>query len=338
VRVTALELAHRLREQQEAQQKWAEQHFDTMDDGHFMAVAINEKECVLAPYPEFTALIYRGQKQYYEPCRSSLYRTSPNQIYRFIAEIRAAEFQLLLSDHPAIVDFSQWSVMGLHVRIDYEGLAQHYGLETQLLDFTTNPFVAAFFACCEYDKNSHEYRPLLRTTQEGVIYTYFAAADIGDPAGPEEPYSSVIGLQPLRRPAEQYAWCYRLPKRASLNSRRYVTSLSFVHDPRVSTKVFEQFEGGAKLFPYDPVSEKARQILSAKEFSNGAFHMALAKYGSRMKEGSTLNALSRKGITITDEAKVAFTKAEKTEIEKDWSERRSVLDSRIHCRRACYPQ
>lgn len=172
MRVTALELAKRLREEQESQYRWAEQHFDTLDDGHFMAVAMNDKECVLAPYPEFAALIYRGQKQYYEPCLSSLYRTSHSKIDRLLARIRVAEFQLLLFDHPAVVDFSGWSVMGLRFRIDYEGLAQHYGLETELIDFTSNPFVAAFFACCEYDNDSHESRPIMRAGQEGIIYTF----------------------------------------------------------------------------------------------------------------------------------------------------------------------
>ncbi|EXI83627.1 MAG: FRG domain protein [Candidatus Accumulibacter regalis] len=337
MRITALELARRLREQQEAQQKWAEEHFETMDDGHFMAVSINEKECVLAPYPEFSAFIYRGQPQYYESCMSSLFRSSPNQLDRFIAEMKVAEFQLLLSDHPAIVDFSHWSVMGLTFRIDYEALAQHYGLNTSLMDFTSNPHVAAFFACCEYDNSLHQYRPILRSTQEGIIYSYLAAAEIGDPTGPEEFPSSIIGLQPLRRPAEQYAWCYRLAKRTSLNSRRYVTPSRFVHDPMVSKKVFEEFEGGAKLFPYDPISEKARQIFATKELSKGAFDMVLSRYSGRMKERSTLNALNRKGFTVVDAARVVLTKVERVQIEKEWIERRSDLASRIHYRRACYP-
>jgi hypothetical protein len=338
VRVTALEIAHRLREEQKGQQKWAGQHFGTIDDGDFMAVAINKKEFVLSPYPEMTALVYRGQKQYYEPCKSSFYRTSPNQIDLFIAEMKVAEFHLLLSEHPAVVDFGAYSLMGLRFRIDYEGLAQHYGLQTQLIDFTSNPFVAAFFACCDYDNNSHEYRPILRAAQEGIIYTYLAAGDIGNPAGPEEPCPSIVGLQPLPRPAEQYAWCYRLPKWASLNSQPYVKRLSFVHDPGVSKKLFEHFEGGARLFPYDPVSEKARQIFSTKEFTKGAFRMALAKGGGAMKERSTLALLSRKGITVIDEPKPAFTIAEKAEIEKDWSRRKSALVSRIHWRRTSYPQ
>ena len=335
--VTALDLAHRFQAQQAAQQGWARQHFGTMADGHFTAVAINDRECVLAPYPEFTTCLYRGQSQFYEPCRSSLYRASPSRIDRFIADLRVAEFQLLLADHPVVVDFSGWEVMGQRFRIDYEGLAQHYGLQTQLIDFTSNPFVAAFFACCEYDYNAHEYRPVQRVSQEGVMYSYFSALDIGDPDGPEEPFSSIVGLQPLRRPAEQYAWSYRLPKRASLNSLRHITRFSFVHHPAISTKLFEHFEGGTKLFPVDPVAEKARQIISTNELSRDAFHMVLARHGCRMKEVSTLKALKRKGIEIIDEPKIAFTSAEREEIAQEWRARQSDLESRIHYRRACYP-
>jgi hypothetical protein len=97
----------------------------------------------------------------------------------------------------------------------------------------------------------------MKAGQKGIIYSYLAAADM---SGLWQTHSSIIGLQPLSRPAEQYAWCYRLPKGASLNSRRFVSSSQFVHDPRVSIKIFDIFEGGEKLFPYDPISKKALKI------------------------------------------------------------------------------
>jgi hypothetical protein len=337
MRITALELAHKFRHQQIEQEKWAQKLFGTIEDGHFTGIAINKEEYVLAPYPEFTAFIFRGQKQYYEPCLSSLHRTFPNQIERFIADMRVSEFQLLLSDHPAIIDFSNLPIMGLRFRIDYEALAQHYGLHTRLIDFTSNPYVAAFFACCEYDNAAQEYRPILRAKHKGVMYSYLAVADMIDSTGLAEPFSSVVGLQPLRRPAEQYAWCYRLSKRASLNSQPNVTYEYFIHDPKASIKVFDQFEGGEKIFPYDPVSEKTRQIFSTREFSRSAYQMTLSKYAGRMKERSTLNILKRKGITIIDKAKIGFTRSEMLQIENDWIERRSDLTSRIHFRKAYYP-
>ena len=333
--VTALELAKKLQEEQESLNRAAAQHFGVIDDGHFAAVAINDKKFVLAPYPEFTMSIYRGQNKYYEPCLPSLYRTSTSKIERLIERIRVAEFQILLFDHPAVVGFSDFSIMGLTLKTDYEGLAQHYGLKTELIDFTSNPFVAAFFACCEYDNNSQKYRPIMKAGQKGIIYSYLAAADM---AGLCSPRTSIVGLQPLSRPAEQYAWCYRLPKRASLNSRPFFSSFQFVHDPRVSIKIFDTFEGGKKLFPYDPISEKALKIASMKKLSRSAFDLAITRYEQRMREQSTLNDLSRKGVSIVDDRETVFTEAEKAKAEKEWIERRSDLVSRIHWRRVCYPE
>jgi hypothetical protein len=232
-----------------------------------------------------------------------------SKIDRLLARIRAAEFQLLLFDHPAVVDFSGFSIMGLTLKIDYEGLAQHYGLKTELIDFTSNPFVAAFFACCKYDSNSQKYRPIMKAGQKGIIYSYLAAADM---AGLWQPHSSIVG--------------------------RFVSSSQFVHDPRVSIKIFEVFEGGAKLFPYDPISEKALKIASMKKLSRSAFDLAMTRYGQRMREQSTLNDLSRKGVEIVDDRETVFTEAEKAKAEKEWIERRPDLISRIHWRKVCYPE
>jgi hypothetical protein len=336
VRVTAFELAERLQNEQRLELAWAQQHFETIDDGHFIAVAVNDYECTLVPYPEFAATIYRGQNEHYEPCLSSLYRTPHGWIDRLIAGIRIVEFQLLLSEHPAVVDFCNWSVMGHRLRIDYEGLAQHYHLETELIDFTSNPLVAVFFACCEYSKDSREYRPIMRAEKEGVIYTFNAAAEIS--TRPEESYLSAVGLQPLPRPAEQYAWGYRLPGGASLNSRPFVLAFSFAHDPKSSVKIFEYFEGGTKLFPLDPVENKARQLAAANRFSKEAFLLALTRCGESMEEQFILNALHRKGVEIVDVREIMFTETEKAEMERKWIERRDDLNSRIHWRRVCYPE
>lgn len=331
--LTALELANRLRAEQRLGQQWIDGHFEAVEDGHYSAVAISDEECWLAPYPEFSLTIYRGQNQYVEPCLPSLHRAHPNKIERLIERIRAAEFQLLLSDHPAVTDFSNWSVERLRPRIDYEGLAQHYGLKTDLLDFTSNPLVAAFFACCHYDRGAGGFRPITQPGPPGIIYRYNAILDMEL----DKPRPLVVGLQPLRRPAEQYAWGVRLPHRISLNSQRVVSAFSFVHDPQVSWKIFQDFEGGAKLFPDDVVAVKTSAIASTSNFSREAFSLAMTKYGQHMKERSTLNDLARHGIQITTTREISFTQTEIAGAAVEWNNRRSDLISRIHWRRVFYP-
>lgn len=328
--LTALQVAQKLREEQESQLRWAQQHFETLEDGHFTAIAISKEECVLAPYPDFSANIYRGQTQHYEPCLSSLYRGSPSAIEIFIERIRVAEFELLLSDHPVIVDFSSQSVMGHRYRVDYEALAQHYGLRTELFDFTSNPFVAAFFACCEYHIDQQEYRPILQPRPPGIIYSLNAALDVA--TKPEAPHSFAVGLQPLRRPAEQYAWCYRLRSPNSLNSQSFVSSHKFAHNPQVSKIILEKFEGGAKLFPYDPVSEKAREIAVANRFSEAAFALAMERYGQNMEEQSTLKKIAQEGIQIVGDREIIFSQSELESMRDEWNSRRREFMSRIHCR------
>ena len=220
--MTAFDIIKQLIIERDKQMNWFSKLFGAMPDGHFSAVAINDKQCVLVPYPEFTMSLYRGQTKYYEPCFSSLFRSKTNKMDLLIANLRRAEFQLLLSNHPAVVAFDKLRVMNLSIHIDYEGLAQHYGLKTQLIDLTSNPYVAAFFACCTYDNTLKRYQPVLKKNDRGVIYHFsYALNNIFEGQTGSIPTASVVGLQPLYRPAEQYAYCYRLPKKKSLNSIHY---------------------------------------------------------------------------------------------------------------------
>lgn len=333
MRPTILELVDKLLIEQKNQLRWAEQNFETIENGHFSAIAINNDECVLTPYPEFSAIVYRGQNRYYEPTLPSLFRKPVSTVDILVERIRVAEFELLLHEHPAIADFDSTQIMGLRLRIDYEGLAQHYHLKTELLDFTSNPLVAAFFACCEYDEITDKYRPIEKARYEGVFFTLNTAFDMSEE---QEPFSSVVGLQPLSRPGDQYAWGYRLAQGTSLNARRFVTTIHFTHDAKASKKIFEYFAGGAKLFPDDPVAEKTREIARAKKLSKQAFQLAKSRYEHDMDELSLLTELTRKGFEIVDTQHIAFTFTEKMQIENHWKSRKTDLLSRIHWSKALY--
>ena len=330
---TLLEVVRQLKTEQNNAERWAKQHFQTVEDGCFSARAINQEEFILAPYPEFGALIYRGQNQFYEPCLPSLGREKPTKVERLINTVRLAEFELLLANHPAVQDCQQWSLMGLRFKVDYEALAQHYLLKTGLLDFSSNPVVAAFFACSEFNYDEQTYRPILSDRRPpGVLYRLNAAADIS--VRYDNPYSGTVGFQPLRRPAEQYAWSYRLPKRASLNSQRFLSIYEFIHSPKDSIAVFEVFEGGTKLFPHDIVSVKAQQVIATKRLSREALELAISRSKSTWKKHSAMNAFARKGVEVTDKSEIMFSPQELVEMRSDWDTRRPDLISRIRWRLA----
>lgn len=245
-----------------------------------------------------------------------------------------AEFELLLQQHPAISDFNKERIMGLRLRIDYEGLAQHFGLKTELFDFTSNPMVAAFFACCEFDHQTKKYHPILEPRDEGVVY---ALNEAFDTSVEEIPCSSIVGLQPLSRPGRQYAWACRLPKGATLNNRRFIETIRFAHDAKSSQKIFEYFEGGAKLFPHDPVVDKACAIAKSMILSEQAVLLAISRYRKGTNEESVLADLTRMGLEIVNYQPCPFSSTEREQIQKQWDRYKDVLLSRIHWRRACYP-
>jgi len=110
---------------------------------------------------------YRGENQIYDSTLPSLYRSlkkltdDEKKIYRFVADMRIAEFQIFLNKFK-IVQF--WKEN--YGTVLYESLAQHYGIETEWLDITSDLDVALFFATCKYDNANKKWLPLTKTDTE----------------------------------------------------------------------------------------------------------------------------------------------------------------------------
>ncbi|MCD8291582.1 MAG: FRG domain-containing protein [Prevotella sp.] len=97
--------------------------------------------------------LYRGQNKEFAPCLPSIYRNNPSEAEIFVERMRLTIFKRMLNSHPIVTGFFRPN----DYYVDEEGLAQHYGLKTSILDLTSNLNVALFFATCKYDSNSDMY-------------------------------------------------------------------------------------------------------------------------------------------------------------------------------------
>ena len=209
-------------------------------------------------------LLFRGQYKRYRPCYPSVARNmetrsnalmhlSPIEQSRLILNlIRTAWFNKNLRKTSAM----RWmSTQGLS--FDENAVAQHYGLPTGYIDLSQSFAVASFFACCEYDAACGTWKPV--TDGYGIIY----AVDITRTpiCGPAKP----IGLQPFPRPSQQWGWVYEISMAQDFDALPHVRKFVFAHDACASSRILERFEGGARLFPRDPLSELAELIIRSRQ-------------------------------------------------------------------------
>lgn len=184
--------------------------------GTFEAVLTGKgDEKCLIPDDGILHYLFRGQNKEFDPCLPYLYRNTPNDVQVFIERMKLIQFEHLLGTHPVVTRFFKKN----NFLVDSEGLAQHYGLKTAVLDLTSCLDVALFFATCKYinSTDSYDYYHEEGETHEGVLYVF-------DPLFDNEPAPSFlmnkylhgkitpIGLQAFSRPGIQHGYALHLEK------------------------------------------------------------------------------------------------------------------------------
>ena len=196
---------------------------------------------------------YRGESGYHKPCKPSLYRKGMTDEAIFHERLKACELELLIADYPLTdifksglqITLNDGHTIHLHLNIDTEALAQHYGIKTDLLDLTVDKFVAAFFATTTY-RNGKYYPVEPKEPQYGVFYMY---SDI--PLWEKDMYSKhmrVVGLQPFSRPGEQAGFVLRLGKKDDFR-KKALKKIKFRQDKDISWLIFNYTNRANKLFP-----------------------------------------------------------------------------------------
>lgn len=289
-------------------------------NGTFEAVLTGkgDEKCLI---PEVGVLhyLYRGQNEEVVPCLPTIYRGNPNDAQVFLQRMRLVQFQRLLKSHPVVTRFFERH----HFLVNVEGLAQHYGLKTEVLDLTSNLDVALFFATCKYDKNTDTYDYYHDEGEhEGVLYVF-------DPVRDNEPSPSLhfdkymngnitpIGLQAFPRPGVQFGYALHIGKGGSTKSWMY----KFTFTSEESKYYFDMFQKGESLWIKDKLIEKTKQIVGQTTFSYAVFKEAFEKYRPKGYSKTKMKAaLVNENIVLLNKLDdIVFDKKERQEILDDWN-------------------
>lgn len=271
-------------------------------EGKFEIVKISDgKGFILLPTKLDRGVIYRGQSQIFNPCLPTLFRQPRTNEELFVEQVKVAEFRLLLEQFGVTKRFEH-----NHYNIDYIGLAQHYGLNTSVLDFTSDIEIALFFAMCDYDKNNDRYIAKVEDKEYvGYIYAKLTHATNNNknPKNPFGTFSSkvkVIGVQPFKRPGAQRGFSFE----AGSNGLQDVYLYSFSYTKKDSENIYKHFHNGAELWCKDDITDYAKKIKNTKIFSSQAVSLATKMFDHTLSIGKRINMLKQSGFKIVGQTKL----------------------------------
>lgn len=264
---------------------------------HFEVMQLAENQLAACPMPMNP--LYRGQNAIYTPCKPSLYRGNWTKEQSLERLIQLNDFKAILQENPQIKDLEQANLV-----VNYEALAQHYGIATNMMDMTNSPLVAAFFATTKYNALTDSYSPILNTVSKGIIYF--------SPTGDMLNFSNnnriwPIGQEALRRPGEQRAYAMVVDEHSDFNMAHF----TFWHNPESSLRVWELTQGGQLLFPFDPMAEKVRIMKRYRIYSLDALRNAYESNNDFAESFEKARKIMEKsGCTFLNSLPFSYTKEE----------------------------
>ena len=285
------------------------------DEGKYMVMSekVGSNVPKLFPTSLSTFTLMRGQNNYYQECKATLHRQSMSDEELLIKRIQTAEFLALLSTHPVFRELQQ------NYAVEYLAIAQHYGFDTEYLDITNNKWVAAFFACCQYNKETGLYTPIDESYSNGIGVFYVSNDDM--PMSFFEKMH-IVGFQFFQRPTKQFSMVYHMDAKENFDDNPNFKRIVFRHNIVASKQVYDLSYKQRRFFPNDMLAQKANIIRDAHyEYSKYAFEICRAFGWTKMDDEELSDILMKNGYNYHDNKymKVGFTEDElKCDIE-NWN-------------------
>ena len=242
---------------------WASPNVGYYDLGNttypcFVVNQLEQKKCT--QIPRFTIkpslrnnkFLYRGQAEFYSPCKPSLFRDEKKRYY-IDDMIQINEMEVLLREHPLVKLFEQGFMLMnefIQFKINYVGLSQHYYNNTHLLDLTSDMEVAKFFAVTTFDMKNDCYVEYAGD-KLGVLYYFDIQADTFNERKGRRYHVDTIGKQPFMRSGNQSGFLINMEREDDFNLFPEVRYVFFKHDPNITSRIFKEAMNGDKYMPQE---------------------------------------------------------------------------------------
>ena len=235
----------------------------------------------------FPPNLFRGQNFYYEDCKPSIARYSDDFVL-FKKLCQRVSFEIAIDDHPK-VKFSHYNLdnkfePGVPFIFDKEALSQHYGFPTDLIDFSSSPNVAAFFATNRSDSGQTNFIPIDANKSKGYLYVFNNELFIIDETSgcfcPQELPIRSVGWQVFYRPDIQRSFVLKIKPQENLNDFDYVNCIEFQQKGFISRKYSKDFQEGKLLLEEDIDLRNLISIVNSEQFEftnrevNSAYNLA----------------------------------------------------------------
>lgn len=285
----------------------------------------DDQNLELLPTSKSKLTFYRGQNQYYDQCLPSLFRGEEKDIEKdwLLSRLQMGELRRCLLSHPVIWDivisrFSYQDKMhNIQIPVHLEGIGQHYGIKTSLLDITADKWVAAFFAVTKVKDGV--YQPINTHNEEdpkyGVFYRYSWMLPNG---GMRKDDIQAIGVHYFNRPGRQSALAINLDMKKDFHQVEGVEKIFFRHDNTATEIIYDLSHQGRRLFPQDTLASIMDDFVKGNTFSSEAVEWCRTTYFPFMDEKGFFEMVKGEGYSISDSPVLRFNQVIADKEYEEW--------------------
>jgi len=290
----------------------------------------NRRMPILVPGARRMMVFYRGQSEEHTPCVPSVWRGKRERWSRneLISQFQTAEMLLILKQHPVIqfventpIEFTNsfGQKISVIVPVQYDALAQHYGISTRYLDLTTDKWTAAFFAATDWADGQYtvHYGGENLNSQYGVFYVLDRSSQGVESMTKMGVFP--VGMHYFNRPGRQSAYAMCMQRDVPFEQMEGVVPIYFRHDREANEMVFAVSQHSKGYFPEDSFAGVVEQIVNRanQSFTLSMIKLTRAIYHPQWSEEDMMKSVKGAGIDVEEDLCTRFSPKE---MKADWEE------------------